>query len=224
MELRHFDRQLTALDVHIAEMVTLVDKALVIACEGLLAPYHEVREVARVVESRVDALDFAIEETSQVLMALQAPVAADLRRLLSTMRIAVVLENLGDEAENIAKRARYLARHQVPIIPAVVSELIAATLAAYRQAVPVLGSGDIEAARAVKVLETETDRLAKLCYQALGVAMKVDLDHLAEHAHLLRAVGRLEHAADLCVELVETAVFLHSGVSIRHRHKTMALP
>jgi len=137
------------------------------------------------------------------------------------MRIAVVLENLGDEAENIAKRARFLARHAAPPIPGPIAELITAVLAAYRQAVPVLRSGDVEGARAVKVLETETDRLAKLCYQALGVAMKGDLDHIAEHAHLLRAVGRLEHAADLSVELVETAVFLHHGLSIRHRHHVL---
>lgn len=214
---RHFDRQLAALDGRLAEMAALVDQALDLAIAGLLTPYQEVRERAREIESRVDALDSAVEEASQVLMALQSPVAADLRRLIAAMRIAVVLENIGDEAERLAKRARYLARHSVPAFPAELGALAAAVLAAFRQAVPVLRSGDTAAGRAVIALEAETDRLAKACYRALGAAMKTDLDHLGEYSHLLRAVGRLEHAADLSLELVEEAVFLHHGISVRHR-------
>lgn len=214
---RNFDRQLSALDGRLAEMAMLVDQALDLAIAGLLAPYQEVRERAREIERRVDALDSAVEEASQALLALQAPVAADLRRLIAAMRIAVVLENIGDEAERLAKRARYLARHSVPAFPPELAALGAAVLAAFRQAVPVMRSGDTGAARAVIALEAETDRLTKACYQALGAAMKTDLDRLGEYSQLLRAVGRLEQAADLSLELVEEAVFLHHGVSIRHR-------
>lgn len=221
---RYFDRQLTALDDRLAEMAGLVEMALDLAVAGLLAPYQEVRERAREIETRVDALDSAVEEASQALLALQSPVAADLRRLIGAMRIAVVLENIGDEAERLAKRARYLARHSVPAFPPELAELGTAVLAAFRQAVPVMRSGDTAAGRAVIALEVETDRLTKACYRAFAVAMKGDLDHLGEYSHLLRAVGRLEHAADLSLELVEEAVFLHHGISIRHRHDQIPDP
>jgi phosphate transport system protein len=218
---RHFDRQLRTLDDRVAEMAGLVDQALDLAIAGLLQPYVEVRERARELESRVDALDSAVEEASQALMALQSPVAADLRRLITTMRMAVVLENIGDEAERLAKRARYLARHNAPPLPQPLADLAAAVLATYRQAVPVLRTGDCAAGRSVMRLEAETDRLTKVAYKAVGAAMKTDLERLGEYSHLLRAIGRLENAADLSLQLVEEAVFLHHGVSIRHNHDAL---
>ena len=219
---RLFDRRLGAIDAAITEMAGLVDKALVIAVEGLRQPYRDIGKVAKEVEGRVDQFDETLGNDCQELMALQSPVAGDLRRLVSGMRITLVLEMIGDQAESVSRRVRYLARHTPVAIPEAVGTLADAALAAYRRAVPVLLTGSAEDAKAVFALEEETDRITKLSYAAVSAALTADGTHSTEWSHVLRAIGRLEHIADLAAELVEEGIFLHTGQSIRHRHEALA--
>lgn len=213
-----FARELARLDATLARMAGVVGQELDVAIAGLLAPDREVRERTRPLEREVDDLDSTIERSGQELMALQAPVASDLRRVLCAMRIAVALENIGDLAESVAKRARYLARHHVPPTPEPVARLAHAAVAAYRAAVATLADGTVDSARRVFALEDECDALQKECFIALRDAIAADPAHVAEYTHLLRAVGRLESISDLANEIVEEAWFLHHGVSLRHRH------
>jgi phosphate transport system protein len=219
---RHFDRQLGSIDRALADMAALVERALVIAVDGLRQPYREIGDAAREVEGHVDRLDDALGHDCQALMALRSPVAGDLRRLVSGMRAALVLEMIGDQAESVSRRVRYLARHTPVPVPAAVVALADAALAAYRRALPALATGSGEDAKAVFALEAETDRLSKVGYAAVRAALSDDGTQAAEWSHLLRAIGRLEHIGDLAAELAEEGVFLCTGQSIRHRHEALA--
>lgn len=218
---RRFDHQLSTIDKTLSEMAALVEQALVIAVTGLRHPYREIGQAAKVVEGDVDRLDEAIGQECQSLMALRSPVAGDLRRLISGMRATLILERIGDEAESVSRRVRYLAKHTPVRVPQAVVDLADESLAAYRRALPVLATGAVEDAKAVFAHEAETDRLSKLGYAAIRAELIADGAHAAEWSHLLRAVGRLEHIGDLAVELAEEGVFLHRGASIRHRHEEL---
>ncbi len=219
---RQIDRRLGQVDENLGQMADLVAKAIALAVAGLKDPHRNLGTEAKAIEQQVDALDDALEQDCQELMALNAPVASDLRRLMGAMRVTLLLEDLGDEAESVARRGRYLARHVVVTRPPALLALAELVMQTYGQACAVVKTGSVDIARAIFAGKPEADVLGRAASTALGESIRQDGEHTAEWSHLLRATERLRTMLERCKELTEEGYFLHHGTSVRHRHEKLA--
>ena len=218
---RHLELDLIELRRSLAAMGDLVEQGLALATEGLLRPRAELREQAKAVESRLDELDQQVEDRCQRIIALQAPMASDLRLLISALRITADLEQMGDLAESVSKRGGYIARHQVIENPPELEQLCRTVEATVRQCLKSIGDEDRRLVADVVANEDASDDLTKACYQGIQTRMAANPATITEYTHLLRAVAQLEHIADLALSIAEESVYIHRGTLIRHDHENL---
>ncbi len=217
-QIRHFDLELAELKRSMVNMADLVEQLLGLASASLLKPTIEAREQARAIEDRLDALDSAIEERCNAILALQSPMARDMRFLISATRITADLEHIGDLIESVVKRAHYIARHTPIPNPPQVEQLARIANRMIREAMDAFVTGNIDMARRTIADEDTADALTKECYEAIQQAMITETSTIREYTHLLRAVISLEQAADTAVAIAEEAVYIHKGQLVRHNH------
>jgi phosphate transport system protein len=217
-QIRHFDLDLAELKRSLVNMGNLVERSLGIAVDAILRPTVEAREQCRVIEEQLDTLETAIEDRCHQIIALQQPMAGELRLVISSMRITSDLEQVGDLAESVAKRASYIARHQLVDNPTAISPLGAVVLSMVRHAMEAFVTGNLALARGVITDENQADALTKQCYEGIQTRMQERNDQIREYTHLLRAASLLEHIADIAVSIGEETVYIYRGTNIRHHH------
>jgi phosphate transport system protein len=216
---RHFDLELADLKRSLVSMGNMVERALSIAVEAIIRPTVEAREQCRVLEEQLDTLETAIEDRCHQIIALQQPMAGELRLVIAAMRITADLEQVGDLAESVAKRASFIARNKGAEIPAQIETLGRLTLGMQRHAMEAFITGNLNLARGVITDEDHSDALTKQCYEQLQGLMRRDPDRIREYTHLLRAASQLEHIADVAVSIAEETVYIYKGTNIRHHHE-----
>ncbi len=219
--IRHFDIELAELKRSLASMGDLVERSLDLAVKAILNPVVEAREQARVFEDQLDVLDSAIEDKCHQILALQAPIAKDMRRLVTSMRVALALESMGDLAESLAKRASWIARHRLVPVPQSVTTLTQVVIHMVHTAIEAFVSGNLELARQSIADEDRADTLTKACYGELKAMIRGDIERLDEYVQMLRAIAHLEQTADLAVSVAEEAVYIEKGLLIRHHHEQL---
>lgn len=219
---RHFDVELAELKRALVGMGDLAGQAVAQAVASLRNPSADAGERAKAAEAELDALDTAIVERSQALIALQSPRAGDLRFLISATRIAADLENIGDLARSVAKRAAWIARHELVEQPAALFRLGALAIEGVRLAMEAFVSGNLEAAKAVFADEDRADALAKEAMAEVEQRLAGESGRQGAWVRLLRAAGHLEQIADLAAGIAEEAVFIHRGDLIRHHREELA--
>jgi phosphate transport system protein len=217
-QIRHFDLELAELKRSLVGMSNLVEQTLQLAVQAIIEPSIKAKEEVGGIEERIDELDSAIEERCHQIISLQSPMARDLRLLISATRITSDLEQVGDLAESIAKRAYYIASHHrvrnpeaLPVLGELAREMV-------HQSIEAFVGGDIATGRRILEEEEEADRLTKTCYHQIQDEMQKQPEFIKEYTHLLRAVGHLEHVADIAVSIAEESVYIHSGQLVRHHH------
>lgn len=215
---RHLELELVELRRSLAGMGDLVEQALTLATDAILTPRAEVREQARAVEQRLDTLDQAVEDRCQKIIALQSPMAGDLRLLIAALRITADLEQMGDLAESVSKRAAFIARHQRIENPPEVEQLCRTVQTTVRQCLQAVSDQDQGLVRSVVENEDRSDDLTRSCYEGIQTRMASQPALIREYTHLLRAVAHLEHIADIALTIAEESVYIHRGTLIRHSH------
>jgi phosphate transport system protein len=217
-QIRHFDLDLAELKRSLVSMGNLVEQTVEMSVKTILQPTLEVRDEVRAIEDQIDTLETSIEERCHQIIALQSPMARDLRFLISATRITSDLEQIGDLAESVSKRAHYIARHQLVRNPTQLEVLGNLVRKMIHQAIDAFVRGDLDIAGGIQVEEDDADRLTKACYKEIQAAMVAQPELIKEYTHLLRAVGHLEHMADIGVSIAEEATYIHKGHLIRHQH------
>jgi phosphate transport system protein len=176
-------------------------------------------EVARD-DLEIDRLDVAIDEGVLKALALQAPVAEDLREVLAIKMIATDLERVGDLARNIAKSARRMASHSPPTpLPATLTTLSRAAQAALRRSLDAFSRVDPELARAVMDeddgIDAQQDEVVETMIRELasrpeGASQQVDIILLAKH---------LERVADHATNIAEDVILVAEARNVKHAAK-----
>lgn len=213
---RHFHEQLSHVKVRLLTMSGEAEAALGLAVEALLG--RDVAKARLVIanDRTIDAMEMEIEEQAINLLALQQPMARDLRMLTSALKIANDLERVGDHAVNIAQSAERLAQSR-PIAPEPeIVEMARLARAMLSEALEAFIRGDAVAGREVCRRDDKVDALHRSVFRIL-------LTHMMEDPHLIGAgmelflVSRnLERVADLATNIGEDVVFLVEGKSIKH--------
>ena len=206
-----YQEQLGKLADELASMSTMVGNAMERATQALLETDLTLAEQVIEDDMQVDEARSRAEEHAFGLLALQAPVAGDLRTVISTIHAAEDLERMGDLGLHVAKTAR--RRHPHPVLPPDVREYfsemgrIAVKLAG--RVHEVIRTQDVEAARG---LEEDDDEMDDLHRHLFTVMMSPEWSHGVAAAVDVTLLGRFyERFADHAVAVARRVVFIVTG-------------
>jgi phosphate transport system protein len=215
---RHFHDQLATLKQRLLDMSARSEELVDISVDALLSRDKEKADAVLRGDRDVDQLEVEVEQLALELLALQQPMARDLRFLISAIKISSDLERVGDHAVNIAQSAlRLIAlRTSVMIDPAIedmarrARRMLSDALDAFVRADGVMG-------REVCKADDAVDALHDSMFRVLLTHMMADPRTINPSLELLLVSRNLERVADLATNIAEDAVFLAEGKSIKHR-------
>ena len=166
-------------------------------------------------DARLDEIEAEIERRAIELIALRQPVADDLRRTVSALKISSNLERCGDLAKNIAKRALVIAEGE-PVTPLTRSiermgELVAARL---KDVLDAFAARDIDRAKAVWQRDNEVDEHYDSIFRELLTYMMADPRTISSCAHLLFVAKNLERIGDHATNIAEIILYEITGEQI----------
>ena len=213
----HFTRDMDRLHQQILSMFALVEELIHRAVEGLHARSSEVVEELRERDNEVNRRDVLLEEECLKILALHHPVAVDLRRVATVMKITAELERVADIGVNIAERAAGLAKHQEPPIPDQMKHMSEISLNMLHRSIDAFVELNTNVARQVCEDDNKVDRLNDEILADLKQQM-MQSPHLVTPAmHLFSATRHLERVADHATNISEDVIYLVEGEIIRHR-------
>src|SRR4029077_2622693 len=145
------------------------------------------------------------------------PLASDLRRVVSAMKLSSNLERMADQATNIARRARKLNRH--PPLPEVelIRPMYAHALLMFKDSVDAYVREDVELGRAVVPRDEKLDELNRTTSRRLIQRMAEDPDQLRGYLNLMFIARHLERVGDHATNIAEDAVYAAAAEDIRHQ-------
>ena len=203
--------ELGELAEELAHMCSMSATAMELATRALLETDLGLAEQVIGDDAKIDDARSACEEHAYALLALQAPVATDLRTVLAAIHAAESLERMGDLALHVAKAAR--RRHPNPVLPDPVrpyfSEMGRVAVDLARAAERVIINKDVEQARSLEDADDEMDDLHRHLF---SVIMEKDWSHGVASAVDVTRLGRFyERYADHAVSVAKRVVFVVTG-------------
>jgi phosphate transport system protein len=203
--------ELEQLAVNLASMSLQVADAMERATQALLEVDLSLAEQVISDDAKVDDARALCEEQAYALLALQAPVATDLRTVLAAIHAAESLERMGDLALHVAKAAR--RRHPEPVLPDAVrpyfAEMGEVAVKLARQTEVVIKTKDVEAA---KTLESDDDQVDDIHRHLFTVLMDREWPHGVAAAVDVTLLGRFyERYADHAVSVAKRMIFVVTG-------------
>jgi phosphate transport system protein len=214
---RHFHEQLRDLKARLLEMSERAETLVELAVDSLLKGDAAKAEAVIVGDHAMDALEIELEHLAISLLALQQPMAKDLRLIISTIKISSDLERVGDHAVNIAQSALRLAQLHADIVPSPEIEdmarrarrMLGDSLDAFIRADGVLG-------RQVCAMDDQVDSLNDSVFRIVITHVLEDPTNITAALELFLVSRNLERVADLATNIAEDAVYLAEGKQIKH--------
>lgn len=216
----HFQRELTHLRKQILTVGATVESAISNAITALLN--RDVRMAEQVIagDRDVDRMEIEVEEECLKILALHQPVATDLRFIVAVLKMNNDLERMGDHAANMAKKARFLARHDPQPWPPEIETMAQRTKEMVGDSLEALINQNTEQARRVWLADQEVDRFKRQIADELR--QRLLTGEVAGRDALLKMLDiprHLERIADLATNIAEDVVYMAEGAITRHRHE-----
>jgi phosphate transport system protein len=214
---RHFHDQLDELKQRLLRMSERAESLVDLAVEALLTRDADKAEAVIVGDRDVDELEIEIESMAVQLLALQQPMARDLRFIISAIKASSDLERVGDHAVNIAQSAQRLITGKTTITPdAAIEEMARRARQMLGQAIDAFVRADGGLGRAVCLMDDEVDKLNADLFRIVVTHILEDPKTISMALELLLVGRNLERVADLSTNIGEDAVYLAEGKQIKH--------
>ena len=215
----HFTQKLEELRMHLLRMAALVEKAVHDAVRSYLEGDTDLAESVVMNDAAVNEMEDFIDSFNLELLALDQPMAKDLRFIIGSMRLTVNMERIGDEAVNLAHRTLFLSTRP-PLPPNQRMEQLAGHVQdMLGKAIRSLLDEDTTLASDICSMDHRADELSlKVLKEAINTM--VDETRIVERSvHVIMASRHLERIGDLSTNLAEAVIFIKEGQSLKHRCK-----
>ena len=202
------------------KILTLGAKTEEIAHRAVNALQNRNRALAEEVlaaDAEIDHMEVDLEEECLKVLALNQPVAGDLRFIISILKINNELERIGDLAVNIAERARFLSGREKLEFPLDFPRMMEATRVMLHKAIDALVNRDAKLAHEVLASDDEIDAINREMYEKIQEGIRADPDQLESLIHLLSSSRHLERIADHATNIAEDVIYLVDGDIVRHK-------
>jgi phosphate transport system protein len=214
---RHFHDQLAHLKQRLLDMSDHAKELLDLSVEALLTRDQAKADAVIAGDNALDRLEIEIEEQAIALLAMQQPMARDLRLIIASIKVSNDLERVGDHAVNIAQCATRLSATNTIITPdPEIGEMARRARRMLADALTSFVRADGALARAVCAADDEVDALHDSVFRILITHMMSDPRTISPSLELLLVSRNLERVADLATNIGEDAVYLAEGKQIKH--------
>ena len=217
--IKAFDRDLDQLRASIAEMGGLAENAISGAMRALVDRDLAAAQTVIDNDKRLDALETEVERLAVQVIALRAPMANDLREVVAALKIAGVVERMGDYAKNIAKRVHAIDGSSeleplslLPEMARITGEMVHLVLDAFIQR-------DAEKARQVCERDRAVDDFYNSIFRTLLTFMMEKPQSITAATHLLFVAKNLERIGDHATNVAEMVFFAATGTHLGEREK-----
>jgi len=214
---RHFEEDLSQLKSRLLEMGGLAEDRLRSAVRGLVD--RDLAQLDKVLtgDGALNQLHIEVDDRCFKLLALQQPMAADLRAIVSAVKINSDLERVGDLAVNIAEAAARNLQHpkvkeliDIPRMAVIAQEMLRDALDAYVRR-------DVALAQRVLARDDELDLLKTLVFRELLDYMLKDPTTIKAALDLILVSRHLERTGDHATNIAEDVIFMVSALDVRHQ-------
>ena len=211
-----FHQELEKLKMTVLQMAALTEKALERAIKALIERDTELAAEVIKEDQQINLLEVEVDRYSLKLLALDQPMARDLRFIVGTMRIAIDLERIGDQAVNIAERALFLSKR--PPLPThqTMEQLGAIALDMLRSVIAAFVNQNANQAYDVCQMDDSADELNVVILKKLIDYMVNEVPAVKRSVQTIIAARCLERAADNATNIAESVIFIVRGVNIKH--------
>ena len=217
--MRHFEQELEHLKRKLLEMSALVESAIYRSIQGVVDKNPELAEQVLKNEARINQLEIEVADMAISLLALQAPLATDLRLITAAIKINNDLERMGDLSVSIAQSALALVKEPMirPLID--IPHIAGLAQGMVRKALDAFVNRDPELARSVLASDDAVDNMRTASYHELISFMEKNPQQISQALYLLSTVRNLERIADHATNIAEDVLFLVKGIDVRHHNE-----
>ncbi len=218
--IKAFDNEIGELRGHIADMGGRAEMAITLAMQALIKRDLDLAQKIIADDKAIDRLETEVEKLVVKIIALRAPMADDLREVIAALKIAAVLERIGDYAKNIAKRTSALESRRkiepislLPSMAKVATEMVRDVLDAF-------AARDINAAIDVNERDYIVDDFYNSIFRTLVTYMYENPQSIGDAAHLLFVAKNLERVGDHATNVAEMVYFAATGEYMAERERS----
>jgi phosphate transport system protein len=213
---RHFHEELAKLKNQLLDMSGLAEDLVTRSLQALRDRDGELAQEVIRRDNDLDAIEVAVDDACIHLLALQQPMARDLRLITMAMKISNDLERVGDHAVNIAEAVRHLAEQPIYLEFPEIEEMGRLATEMLSDALDTFVRADAAGAREVCRRDDRVDALHNSLFRILLTHMMEDPRRIGASMSLFLVSRNLERIADLATNIAEDVVFLVEGRSIKH--------
>ena len=213
---RHFQRELESLKTSLIKMGSVVEENFGMAIRSVLEMNEDLAHKVIETDKRVDSLEIEIDNAVVDMLALQQPVASDLRFILAALKINNDLERMGDHAVNIAESAltmakskRYESLLEIPKMSEIASTMLRDVLNSFVHLSP-------EIARSVLERDDVIDDLNRSMTIEVVELLQKNRSVIEGGLELIRVSRNLERIGDLATNIAEDVIFLTQARVVKH--------
>jgi phosphate transport system protein len=216
---RHIEDQLNQLKDRLVHMGSVAELMVDSAIKSLVDNRSDRHPTIYKYENEVNDLHIEIDERVIDLLALQQPMASELRFVLMSSKIAGELERIADQAVNICQNTAILVK-QPPLKPLIDIPLMAAAARRMlREALDAFVRQDADLARRVLDEDDEVDAFKNQIFRELLTYMMADPGTISRALALILISRNLERVGDHATNIAEEVIYVVQGRDVRHHHE-----
>ncbi|WP_333840621.1 phosphate signaling complex protein PhoU [Novosphingobium sp.] len=216
-----FDEDITRLRGLVAEMGGLAELSITEAMDALIGGNEELAEAVIARDKRIDQLEGEVDRLAIRVLALRAPMADDLREVIAALKIAGVIERIGDYAKNIAKRVGHIEGRKrfepltlLPIMNELASEMVHDVLTAY-------AARDAVAASEIVERDAKVDAIYDSVFRNFVSYMVENPATISSVAQLMFVARNIERIGDQATNIAEIVHYAATGAYLPEREDVL---
>jgi phosphate transport system protein len=211
-----FQQGLDELKEKLLRMGGLAEQAIDRATEAYRTRDAKYCQMVLTNEADINQAEREIDELALDLLAMQQPMAVDLRFILAVVKINADLERVGDQAVNIAQRVLDLISEPEVQLPVDIPRMAASVTDMVQRALESFLDGRAEVAESVLQMDHIVDRMKDEAFVVLVQKMISDPSTTRPALNVLLIARNLERIADHATNIAEDVIFWVRGADVRH--------
>ena len=211
-----FQQSLDDLKERLLVMAGMAEQAIQRSIEAYRTRDLTICEQVFHAEPSINRLEREIDQMALDLLAMEQPMAIDLRFILSVIRINADLERVGDQAVNIAVRVREMGAFANIDLPVDIPKLASLAAAMVRKALEAFIEADADAAESVLAMDDQVDEMNDAAFYSLSSLIKERPELTPQSLNALIISRNLERVGDHATNIAEDVIFWVRGADVRH--------
>ena len=217
-----FHQSLEDLKENLLVMAGLAEQSIQRAIEAYRVRDISICDLVTRSEVAINRMERDIDQAALDLLAMEQPMASDLRFILSVIRINADLERVGDAAKSISDRVRQMDQLPLAELPVDIPRMATLASEMVRKSLQAFIEANADLARTVLTMDDAVDAMNRAAYKALTKVME-EQSHLAPQALNALMISRsLERVADHATNIAEDVIFWVQGADVRHHKSVLA--